>query len=322
MWGNALGWCISAVMVVATAVGVIWLEHNMDSVSGRTEFSLRQEDGGVIALPVPPLTVLPGMTDEIDAGPIYRAAVEQYQRDPVTYGRFARSGRERDIEEIQPGVRVVLQARTARHAILFAGNPSEIVNYNAERPALEALTVLGACARRAGQLIEKKDPAEAMHLYEAAFALGARLYEERLTWAELDSGLTLMAEAATLIGSRAQSSGDLSRAEACRKFNEARQSYVRQRLAPMQRVLTSADQAVLEEHAGDVFYYARHAEERVWRVEAILKLGRYRFNAGRVGDQRAAMRVLPELAEEIDPAIRAAAVAARDLTEAQYRMLR
>jgi hypothetical protein len=63
-------------------------------------------------------------------------------------------------------------------------------------------------------------------------------------------------------------------------------------------------------------------------VEAILALGRMRYDIGggdgsngRVADQRGAMRALRRYAEDPDPVIRTAAVAARDLTIEDYRRL-
>jgi hypothetical protein len=53
-------------------------------------------------------------------------------------------------------------------------------------------------------LIEKDTPADAMALYEATFALGDKLYQERLTYAELDAGLNLMAQGSTSIARLAE----------------------------------------------------------------------------------------------------------------------
>jgi hypothetical protein len=321
MWGNALGWCISAVMVVATAGGITWLNRNMESISSRTAFSRDSDNGAAIALPVAPLTVLPGMTEPTDAGPIYRRAIEAYQKDPATYGRFSRAGRVNDVIDV-PAIRILTEATNCSGATIFSDEPAQVVNFNPDKPELEALRTLGACARRAGQLIEKTDPTEALRLYEATFALGAKLYAERLTYEELDTGLTLVAEASRMIHDLSAASGNTARAQACKAFDEARKSYVEQRIQPVQRIISSADQQVLEQHAGDVFYFARSAGDRTWRVEAIFKLGRYRFNAGRIGDQSNAMVVIRELLNDPDPVIQTAAAAARDLTQEQYRMLR
>jgi hypothetical protein len=75
---------------------------------------------------------------------------------------------------------------------------------------------------------------------------------------------------------------------------------------------------------GDVFYLAQHAQERMWRVEAILALGRMKYfvgEGGRRGDQRGATRHLKQHALDKDPVIRAAAKAALELTREQMRTL-
>jgi hypothetical protein len=184
------------------------------------------------------------------------------------------------------------------------------------------LRLAGEAAIHAALIIQKDRPDDARRLYEAVFSLGQKLFDERLSYAELDTALTLMAKGSTMIRINAESSGGSAKADAVKQFDEARIKYVKERIQPMVRVIGSNDQQVLEQHAGDVFYFARHAPERMWRVEAILKIGRYRFNAGRVGDQRSAMTVLRKLSEEHDPVIRTAANAAQQLTIEQYRMLR
>jgi hypothetical protein len=323
MWGNALGWCISAVMVLATSGFITWLNHNMQSVSPRTEFSSRSDSAPAIEFPAPPITVVPTMTHQSDGGPIYRRAIDEYLKSPLVYERFARAGTLDDLYQV-PAIKVLIEATNCETATLFADQPGKIVNFNNDKPELEALRTLGACARHAGMLIErsKTSPAEAMKLYEATFSLGVKMYQERLTYEQLESGLRMMAEASALIRGHATASGDTARADACKRFDDARVEYVKNKLQPTQRVIVSADPTVIEQHAGDVFYFARHAEDRMWRVEAILKLGRYRFHAGRIGDQSSAMLVIRELLNDPDPVIQAAATAARDLTIEQYRMLR
>jgi hypothetical protein len=132
----------------------------------------------------------------------------------------------------------------------------------------------------------------------------------------------MMAETSTLMQQLAHASGDEARAQAIAAFDQGRRTYFRDRVLPMESILETVDQATLEAHAGDVLFYARHAVERVWRVEAILSLGRYRFNAGKGADQRSAMTTIKELCEDNDPVIQTAATAARDLTIEQYRMMR
>ena len=324
MWGNGLGWSISLMWVVAVAM-VLWFMNQMvHHVSPRTDFSYDAANAAEITLPVPPDLVLPGMADPTDAAPIYRRAVAEFERDPlnaITYDRFIRSGKLRDIADVHI-INILPEATKCASAKLFAPNPAEIVNYDNEKPALDALRSIGQCAIRTALLLQKEHPDDALRLYEAAFSLGTKLLDERLCYAELDTGLSLMAQSSTMIGQMAQASGDAARADAVKQFDEARIKYVKERIQPSIRVIMSNDQATLEEHAGDVFYFARHAPERMWRVEAILKIGRYRFNAGRVGDQRSAIRALDGLSKDHDPVIRAAAIAAQRLTIERYRMLR
>jgi hypothetical protein len=171
-------------------------------------------------------------------------------------------------------------------------------------------------------LIQDQRPAEAMKYYEAAFSLGIKLYRERITWAELDAGLSLMAENARLIAALSDELNQAQRARYAREFDAARAAYVKDRLLPTQHILSSPDSRLIERHSGDVFHFAYHAPERLWRIEAILRLGRYRFHSERLGDQRIANRVIEQLLRDPDPFIRTAAAAARDLTLEQYNLMR
>jgi hypothetical protein len=72
MWGNALGWWISALIVLVTASLIGWVQYSSKLVTPRTEFSRDSTHGAAIALPVAPKVVLPSMTDPADAGDLYR----------------------------------------------------------------------------------------------------------------------------------------------------------------------------------------------------------------------------------------------------------
>ena len=63
------------------------------------------------------------------------------------------------------------------------------------------------------------------------------------------------------------------------------------------------------------------SQERVWRVEGVLKLGMYKYYTNTAGDRRAAVRTVKSLLKDPDPAVAAAALAARELTIAQYRTI-
>lgn len=322
MWGNALGWFISCLIVLATVTSIALVQRSATVVTAPTEFAADPKHGAAVLLPADVKLVVPSMVDPADAGEFYRAALEQFEKDPGAYSQFSRTGKVQDVEYI-PAINPLIQATHCSTGSIFKSSPADLINLNNEKPPLMALRTLGDCMIRLGLLLEKDRTSDSLALYEATFALGFRLYEERLTYAEFDLGLTLMAKGSASITQLAESIGMADRARGAREFDQARKRYVAERILPMARILISADQPTLETHFGDVLYFARHAKERMWRIEAIFSLARYRFNAARLGDQNTALKALEEIAAtETDPLIRQAASDAKDLTIERYRMLK
>jgi hypothetical protein len=99
---------------------------------------------------------------------------------------------------------------------------------------------------------------------------------------------------------------------------------MREQIDPVVAFVRSIDARVVGTRTGDVFELARRSGERMWRVEAVMALGRVRYFAGTsdsAADQRAAYALVKKLAEnDPDPVVRTAAAASRDLTIEQYRM--
>ena len=321
MWGNALGWTISLVIVAITAAALLLFQRHLANVTPVTEFARDAARLGPIALPDDPAALLPP-ADNFDAGPIYRQAIEVVLADSDAYEDFATSGRNSERARDLAALELLRSAARCAQMSLFTGAPDELIRYG-RKPELHAIHLAGKSANKLGALLtyEKRfDDAIAQH--EAAFALGARLYEERLTLDELLAGLELMSEAAGGIAAASAQAGDEERARAFSDFRSRYGAYHRSRIQPLQRVVSSIDPGVIAQHSGDLFYVAQDAQERMWRIEAILALGRLRFNAARLADQRAAERFLERLSQtDPDPLIRAAATAARKLTVEKYRML-
>lgn len=329
MWGNRLGWTISAVILLAYAAGFGWLVRGMNTASAATGFVSAAPATTPIALPVAPSATLPQMTDPRDAAPFYRQAIDHYRKNQAAYEKFLTSS-PGTAAGLPPsdmkGVDLLVDATPMVQMTLFAEQPEQIVRYD-QKPDLEALGRLGDAAVRLALLRQNGDAREkrqAMQYYEAAFSLGAKLFAERLNYAELMLGFRFMGETSVQLAKLTRGMGDAARAEAFANFNTARQNYFRSSIEPMARVLNSIDSSIVRQHTGDVIHLAESAPERVWRVEAILALGRMRFfvgENGRAGDQRAAERVLKKLAQDADPVIRAAVSAATNLTIEQYRMM-
>jgi hypothetical protein len=312
MWGNALGWCISAAIVAAAALGLVLLQNRITTVSPTTALAT-PANGATLVLSLSPATVL-APADQADASLLYRMAMQDFEADRSTYTDFLQRGTTPQTSEL-PALEHLLAAAKHGRADIFASHPETIITYDRTIPELEALRSLGQCAVRIALLRQPSNPTEAARYADAAFALGARLFEERLTLAELRLGIELMVQSARLI-----EMCDAARAAPARQFADACRTLVSQRIDPIARAIVTIDPAALGTHTGDVFYFARNAAERMWRVESTLAIGRLRFNAARVGDQRIADRVLERLMNDPDLAVRAAAHAAGELTLEQYRM--
>jgi hypothetical protein len=68
-------------------------------------------------------------------------------------------------------------------------------------------------------------------------------------------------------------------------------------------------------------------QERMWRIESTLKLGRFKFHVGgqqhgRLADQTLAPTRLAALQNDPDPYVAAAARAAANLTQAEYNLIK
>jgi hypothetical protein len=212
---------------------------------------------------------------------------------------------------------------------LFAATPREVVSYEPERPPLEAIYHVGKTAVRVGLVMGTRDPAAAAKFYQAVFSLGMKLYQERVVFDELSKGEDLMGTAAVGLQHLAERGKDTAAAHAIQQFNTDRLNDYQAKVQPVWLVVSSIDPQTVAGSAGDLFELARdRSVERLWRVEATLKLGRLQYNAGdefgRRGNQLAARRVLREMAGDAteDPAVRVAAEQARDLTADQFRQLR
>jgi len=322
MWGNSLGWGISALIVTVTIGGLVWLSQTLNAISDPTAFSTTSGAAEPISAPVPPPGALPDLAGGTDTVALYHEAVDLYRKNPTAFDRFVEHPERRDLAAVEPAIELLRKAAGKSSLGIFSATPQEAVSYDVDTP-LTTLNALGDCAAGAGLLEKAADRKEAaISDFQAAFCLGERMADERLCYAELGDGLGLMDGAAIELAEIAKKDGDQARADALSNFAASISDYLNQKLIPIQTVLSSIDQTTIERNAGDLFWLARKSKERMWRVESILSLGRLKYNAGRPGDNRGALRVLTEIARtDSDPVIKTAAIAARDLTLDQYHRL-
>ena len=322
MWGNRLGWTISGALVVLCGAW-LYIIANASKQTPPTDFSSDERNFAALALPAPPSDAFPPAKTDIDAVGLYRQAIELYLAERTTYDDFARRGKldSPDVAKVK-AIELFVEAAPAREVKLFTSTSGQIINYAREKPPLEALKVLGQiCIDRLGLLNQRTGKSdEAMKYYQAGMALGWNLASERLTYEELALGMELIAK----------SSAGMARLErnglsaALRDFDRQRIDFQRERLDPVLRITRAFDAKIVGQRTGDVFELAKRAQEHMWRVEAILALGRVRFFAGEGGtraNQASADVLVRDLAViDPDPIIRTAASAARDLTIEEHRM--
>jgi hypothetical protein len=313
MWGNTLGWIISIVLLAGMILGLRAID-SLQQISSPTEFGTSAKTLAKIQLPVRADTVVP-MTDPRDAGPIYREAINDYLTHRDEY-----DNREPGETKSPRGVELLVSATTCSGMNLFAEHPEELLSPDSDKAGLKALEKLAT--RTLAMNLRQKDPSDAMRYADAVFALGAKLFNERVTVGELQMGLGLMRGGARAIRTNATKMKDMARIGAVDEFLRALQIYDNETLTPTLSVLQSVDPNIVGQHPGDLFYVARHADERLWRVAAINGLGRLRFFAGEggmLGDQRGAVKALGELSKDKDPIVATAAKSAASMTLEQYQ---
>jgi hypothetical protein len=320
MFGNKEGWIISAIIVALMG----WLLFSI----GRLEPMSRPSGQFTnlrdpVKLPVAPDEALPGvMTQDRDAGEQYWQAVELYKKFPAGY-KF--NPKEVDNASNLPAVRLLVEARNAKRATLFLDRPKVLVNYGEQSKDLELLGNIGLFANSIGSyyVLRKSDAERAEPLLQAAFSLGAKLFDERVSYEEMFEGLKLMRSAAAAMAEMEKARGNPARADAIRRFDHDAGAYEAAFLKPLEDKVMSVGGADVGRHAGDVFELALHNPDRMWRAEALLKVGRMKFERGAsASDQVWAKRLLsepqrmgiPDLTQDKDPAVKHAATIARDLT--------
>jgi hypothetical protein len=307
MWGNTLGWSISALLVLVTAA-MLWLIETGGRASRADTFGRDPRNISRLELP-PPTLVVPEMTGDEDSGELYLEAIRRADANQT--------------DALQP----LLQARTSARASIFLSTPRQIINYDNVHPPIAALERLATNAVRAAAH-SGTSPEQSRLLLESVFSLGHKLFSERLTYEELDLGMRLMAESTVALRRWTEKNqvDPAARIAQIDQFNDARLELTKTRILPVATRIRSLDGRVVAANAGNVMHWVQSPSiDRVWRVESILAVGRLRFfvgESGRGGNRIKADEVLHELSSEDDVVVRAAVDAAKALTPEQFRLLR
>jgi tetratricopeptide (TPR) repeat protein len=292
-----------------------------------------------IAMPVDPAALARSMTESFDPAPAYQEAIAAYEADRELFDAHDRIKTTDDprVEKLRPVVDLLVKAARSREHNVFGARPEDVINYDPDRARVNALRKVGKTAIYLGLLHNReKKLDEARALYEAVYALGAKLYHERLVWEEFDAGLELLGDASQALVRLGEATGQPDLVSVYGTFNRHRMELYEQRVKPLHHSIKA-----LNPYTADMVALALNGGDVLWRVEATLSLGRCKYSAshydvpypatpnnnatpdsGHFGDQQAARKTLDRLVDDPDARVRIAAQRARDLPVEGFRKLR
>lgn len=325
MFGNLQGWIIAGIVFVAILLGV-WQATGINEVTAPTKFSRDAKMISPLALEVSPTTIVP-MDTPGDATADYRRAIADIRQNAAKYDSAIKSadapGAKLKTLSDLPAVKAALAAAPMNAGTPLGSNLDENVGYTSfEAKDLAALVTLGKCLETAGLFAQEKDPKQGRKYFEAQFSMGAKMFNERISYWEAFNGLGQMRTAADGLKMIAKKEKDDAEIQKLEAFSAAGGDLIKERLEPMWKVISSVKKETINTHAGDIFVFTDPAvqKEKMWRIESILKLGRHKFNVGRKADQTIVPFRLADLKNDPDPAVKVAVAKADALTSFEHHM--
>lgn len=318
MFGNTKGWISSAAIVVAMALFAWQLRlftiPAPSAPTGKFPQTLKP-----LVLPVDPATIVP-MNEPCDAADLYRQAIDAYKADRALYDGY--DATKSDLTKMT-ALEALVKATPCSKMTLFSAKPESVIVYSVDLPDMRALDKLGSLALKVGADTMAKDADKGRRYCEAAFALGAKLFAERVIFDEANNGLNQMIASSAGLKLAAAKAKDTARVEQITRFVEETIEFKDKQFLPLRPVIASLDNKTYARYSGDIFQMAERSPERMWRVEALLTIGRMKFDLpqGHKGDRIAAIRRPKEWLNDPDPAVRRAAKLADDLTITGFRTI-
>ncbi|HEX8913782.1 MAG TPA: hypothetical protein VF796_15585 [Humisphaera sp.] len=294
MFGNLPGWCIAAVLLVAT--GTLLFLRGRPQVyaptsTGQLKVFMKKAD-----LSTDPVSLVPKGTDPGDGGAQYLAFASGYDKakfktwndlyaraaDPdQSKPQAAKDAAKKAADKLATSGNFdgmfgpLIAGSKSSSASIFTANPTHLINYRGEenKMVLPELVAGGMAALQYASALKPTNPQRARDLQVAVFQLGRALYQERVSWKEYEAGLKLMGEAAFRMAllPPAQAVGD---AAALKSFTEECNG----RLSEYREQVQVAFYSVLSGNemwklTGDVIEVATKSPEPMWQVQALMRLG-------------------------------------------------
>jgi hypothetical protein len=326
MWGNAQGWIFSGVIAVLMGAmfAYVVIPPGMTAPTGTLTMAMKAADLGT-----DPDTIVNAPSGDADAGVIYESAAKHWTAQKDKFEPLKQDILVAD-KNIPEPITEIISAVNCKPMTLFSNHLDEVINYRSGHPTLESLNSAGELLNSLALLHTTDkylDANVATRYATAAFNLGRHLYTERIVFIEWMDGLTLMESASRVL---AKVETDPGRQQTLKDFAGSVNDYVTKQTIPLWKIIGGISEDDNGKYPGDMFQIARESPERMWRVEATLKLGKLKFLVGvPTGDHNGAKRFLTQMAASQilspDPltqqSVHAAALAAADLTIEDFRLI-
>lgn len=322
----------TGIILLGMVLIAAWLIRGRGRVTPITDFGRNITNYSTIAPPLDAATVVDGWPQQdADASHLYELIGETYGAGVLTRRAYDDFLRESVRRPATPGdlplVAQLIEAGRHARATLFAAEAKALINYERELPELDGLYTVGQCAiKQAGLLAGRGHPgdvAEAQRLYESAFVLGMRLCQERIVHRELEYGYRLVGQA---LGGLVALARKQEQAERASRLSDQRAEftiYINTHIQPVWEKLSAINIVdrpgdLSDLHFGDVLAIAQSDRaDPMWRIEAILRLGKGRHDASSSADRAAAQETLEDMVSIQDPRLKLAVEKALSLTAAQ-----
>ena len=334
-WGNTSGW-VAAIIVTGAVCAGLTLFGSASATTAPTALGGDVARWSSIEQPTDANLIL-SQAAPADAGQRYLSLASRYIAASAERHRLEDflDDRITTPADALPFIDELSDLAGTADVAIFASKPAKLVAYERDDAQLEALYEIGSGASKQATLLAgeaardgdaaKRERAEA--LLRGVYALGLHLYRERLVHRELEYGYRLMSESLATLGPLAEVGGDASRAAALRSQRIRLTDYVAATLVPVWSAIGAIQDDrgttdLADVHPGDVRAIAASDKaDRLWRTEAILRLGVARFDASRPGDRQAAAELLNDLRASgtNDPVTDRAVTLAAELTLAGAR---
>ena len=345
MFGNRIGWGISAAIIVLVSFMLHTLHKRGTQPQSPTAIG-ENAARWTLAAPIDARSIATWMTEDGDASELYQQVIKHYDANRGAYERFNNrkaempEGKrtdqlvEADLKQmllqrlkwdeykaVNEGLDLLVKAKNIKRGGVFAKKLDIIVTYDRDLDGKypEDLAKLMRVANDTAWLVATVEDGAGnktrhLELLQAIFSLGVHLAEERLLFTEWRAGRTLQGVAPKL----ALYEQDPARKKLIDEFGGQWVMFSRDRIEPVQKAIFLTTRP----HTGDMAALARLAGDHAWRIEGILALGRCKFTGESMGDRVGAKRLLEVLATDDDPRIARAATTARDLPIEEFRKLR